>query len=80
MSLPKVFEPRDLRARFAHFWAGWLRANYRSTEEVAVAFGVRHQTAINWWQGANRPSGDVVALAVMRHENFAEALRERGDG
>lgn len=67
MSHTKVFEPRSFRAFFAVRWSEFLRANYRSTEEVAVVFGVRHQTAVNWWNGDNRPSGDVVALAFMQH-------------
>lgn len=74
MSLPKVFEPRGFRARFAHHWSQFLRENYRNTEEVAHVFGVRHQTAVNWWQGVNRPSGDVVALAFMRHPEGLDAF------
>jgi len=66
-SLSKVFDPRGFREVFAERWAGFLRANYRNPEEVAVSFGVRYQTALNWWDGLNRPSGDVVAMAFMRH-------------
>lgn len=72
MSHTKVFEPRAFRARFANYWSAFLRENYASTEEVAVAFGVRHQTACNWWHGANRPSGDVVALAGRRFTDFMD--------
>lgn len=72
MSLPKVFEPRTFRARFATFWSDFIRANYRNPEEVSVAFGVTFQTALNWWNGANRPSGDVVALAGRRFMDFME--------
>lgn len=72
MSHTKVFDPRSFRARFADLWAEFLRANYRNPEEVAVAYGVRYQTAVNWWQGANRPSGDVVALAGRRFAEFME--------
>lgn len=72
MSHTKVFDPRCFRARFADLWAEFLRANYRSPEEVAVCYGVRYQTAVNWWQGANRPSGDVVALAGRRFTDFLE--------
>lgn len=74
MSFAKVLDhpatapdPRALRLRFAALFAEFLRANYRNPEEVAVAFGVRFQTALNWWNGANRPSGDTVALAELRH-------------
>ncbi|WP_313349105.1 hypothetical protein [Paracoccus sp. (in: a-proteobacteria)] len=72
MSFPKVFEPRTFRARFATFWSDFIRANYRNPEEVSVAFGVTFQTALNWWNGANRPSGDVVALAGRRFMDFME--------
>jgi hypothetical protein len=67
MSLAKVFEPRDFRVFFAQRWSNFLHENYRNPEEVSVAFGVRYQTAMNWWQGSNRPSGDVVALAFLSH-------------
>ena len=77
MSLPKVFEPRGFRAFFAHRWSLFLRENYRNHEEVSVVYGVRYQTALNWWQGINRPSGDVVALACMRHgSNFIDKMGE----
>lgn len=67
MSHTKVLEPRSFRMRFAAHWSLFLQENYRNPEEVSVAFGVRYQTALNWWQGVNRPSGDVVALAFMQH-------------
>lgn len=70
MSFPKVFEPRAMRARFADHWAEFLRAHYRNPEEVAVAFGVRFQTAVNWWNAANRPSGDSVALVAGQLDAF----------
>lgn len=72
MSCPKVLDPRDFRARFAHYWSDFLRANYRNPEAVAVSFGVRYQTALNWWQAVNRPSGDVVALAGRPFQDFME--------
>lgn len=72
MSHTKVLDPRTFRSRFAHFWAEFLRANYRNPEEVAVVYGVRYQTALNWWQGMNRPSGDVVALAGRTFADFME--------
>lgn len=73
MSQVKVFDPRAFRARFADYWAEFLRQNYRNPEAVAVAFGVRYQTALNWWQGLNRPSGDAVALAGKPLVDFLEA-------
>lgn len=75
MSLPKVFEPRAFRARFAHYWSDFLRSNYRNPEEVAHVFGVRFQTALNWWNGANRPSGDVVAFAGRSFTDFMETQK-----
>ena len=73
MSLSKVLlDPHSFRARFAGYWSEFLQANYRNPEEVAVNFGVRYQTALNWWQGANRPSGDVVAMAGKRFNDFME--------
>lgn len=73
MSHTKVLDPRAFRARFADYWSQFLRANYRNPEEVAVCYGVRYQTAVNWWNGANRPSGDVVALAGSRFHDFMES-------
>ena len=67
MSHTKVFKSRAWRASFAHRWARFLRAHYESPEDVSVQFAVRYQTAKNWWDGASRPSGDVVDLAVRRH-------------
>lgn len=73
MSLSKVFaDPRNFRARFAGYWSEFLRANYGSPEQVAVSFGVRYQTAVNWWNGDNRPSGDVVAMAGKPFNDFME--------
>lgn len=75
MSFNKVFEPRSYRAFFADRWAKFLRANYNNAEEVSVSFGVRYQTAANWWNGDNRPSGDVVAIASIKHPiSFAEHM------
>lgn len=67
MSLSKVLDPRSFREFFANRWSTFLHENYRNAEEVAFIYGVRYQTALNWWQGVNKPSGDVVALACMRH-------------
>ena len=65
-----AIDSEGFRAWFAPAFARWLQAHFQSTEQVAVAFGVRHQTAINWWHGSNRASGDTVALAFM---NFPSA-------
>ena len=74
MSQSKVLDPITFRSRFADYWSRFLRQQYRNPEHVAVAFGVRYQTALNWWQGANRPTGDVVALAG---QPFTDFLREQ---
>jgi len=72
MSHTKVLDPLRFRARFAAYWADFLRQNYRNAEEVSVAFGVRYQTARNWMDGANRPTGDVVAMAGKQFAEFME--------
>ena len=72
MSWSKVIEPRAFRARFSDYWSEFLQENFRNAEEVSVAFGVRYQTALNWWQAINRPSGDVVALAGRPFQDFLE--------
>lgn len=74
MSQSKVLDPITFRSRFADYWSRFLHQNYRNPEHVAVAFGVRYQTALNWWQGANRPTGDVVAMAG---QPFTDFLREQ---
>jgi hypothetical protein len=67
MSCSKVFDPRRYRAFFAENWSRFLRANYRNAEEVAVVYSVRYQTALNWWNGDNQPSGYAVAIASQSH-------------
>ncbi len=78
MSWSKVFEPRSFRAGFAKRWSTFLRNNYNTPEEVAVNYGVRFQTALNWWDAANRPSGDVVALAFTQKPNEIMAALSGG--
>lgn len=53
------------RAWFAPAFARWLQSNFRDAEMVAATFGVRYQTAQNWWNGAHRPAGDTVALVFL---------------
>jgi hypothetical protein len=67
MSLSKVIDPRGFRVFFKHRFAQFLHTNYRNAEEVSVVYGVRYQTALNWWQGTNAPSGDTTTLAAMMH-------------
>jgi hypothetical protein len=73
MSFPKVFDPDAMRLRFPDIWSAFLHEHYRNPEEVAVAFGVRFQTACNWWAGTNRPTGDKVALVGRRLADWLEA-------
>jgi hypothetical protein len=73
MSLSKEFERRrSFRAFFAAKWSSFLRENYRSPEEVSVAYGVRYQSALNWWNGDNAPSGFAVAMAFYSHPEGAQ--------
>lgn len=67
MSFTKVFGPRGFKMFFKHRFSQFLQANYRNPEEVSVVYGVRFQTALNWWQGVNAPSGDTATIVAMRH-------------
>lgn len=55
----------DFRDWFAPAFARWLQSNFISPEVVAAEFGVRYQTALNWWNAGHRASGDTVALAFL---------------
>lgn len=59
----------DFRDWFAPAFARWLQINFRDAETVAVTFGVRYQTALNWWNAAHRASGDTVALVFVAFPN-----------
>jgi hypothetical protein len=73
MSCPRILDSQmhSFRAFFSDRWASFLRENYRNPEHVAVAFGVRYQTALNWWGGVNSPSGYAVAAAFHSHPESA---------
>ena len=73
MSCSRILEERQhsFRAFFADRWATFLRENYRNPEHVSVVFGVRFQTASNWWQGVNAPSGYAVAMAFQTQPQSA---------
>lgn len=62
-----ALEAEGFRDWFAPAFARWLQANFRDAELVASLFGVRYQTALNWWNGAHRASGDTVALVFMAY-------------
>lgn len=73
----------SFRTFFAAKWAQFLRENYRNPEAVAVCFGVRFQTALNWWNGDNAPSGYAVAMAFQNNPEAATrhlALTGTGNG
>ena len=72
----EILEPRSFRAFFAVRFSQFLRTNYRNHEEVAASFGVRSSTAWNWWEGNHRASGDVVAMAFMRHPDAMRKAME----
>lgn len=56
---------RAFRAWFPGAFSAWLQENFHSPEVVAAVFGVRYQTALNWWNGSNKPSGDTLMLLAM---------------
>lgn len=66
-SLSKVIDPRGFRAFFKYRFSEFLQANYDNAEQVSYIYGVRYQTALNWWQGHNAPSGDTTTLAAIFH-------------
>lgn len=53
---------------FAERWAEFLRENFHTPEQIAVAFGVTAQTARNWLDGTAAPRGHAVALAFTDPE------------
>lgn len=65
------------RARFADRWRDFLRGNFDSAEEVAVAFGVEGSTARKWWEGSHAPSGFAVGLAFALMPDAAGAAMGR---
>ena len=70
-----VVEPVAYRRDFLPRWGALIRDLFRTREDVASAFGVTFQTACNWWDGSNRPSGDKVALAALTWpEDFARHM------
>lgn len=64
---PVAVEAGRVRDWFAPAFARWLQANFAGPEIVATIFGVRYQTALNWWNGAHRASGDTVALVFLSY-------------
>lgn len=70
------FDPHRFRAIFPDQWMGFLHAHHRSVEEVAFFYGVTHEAARKWWNGAGGPSGAQVAMAYTYFPaDAARALR-----
>lgn len=71
----KVSFEEFFRAR----WVAFLKANFRSDAEIAVAFNVTEVTARNWKAGLTAPRGLAVALAFRdRPDEAAALIRDRG--
>jgi hypothetical protein len=72
MSQPKVLNELDAwRRNFALVRMQFLRENFRRPEQVAEAYGVRFQSALNWWNGSNAGSGAFVAEDFRLHPESA---------
>ena len=76
MSNTKVFGfPNKLAEREFYMarFRTYLRGNFQNPEHVAHEFGVRFQTALNWWNGDNCPTG-IPVMKAMRDPVFIEAI------
>lgn len=63
---------------FAVRWADFLRENFDTPAQIAVAFNVSTVTAQNWLNRTTAPRGHVVARAFRDYPNEARSLL-RGD-
>ncbi|KEP68403.1 hypothetical protein DL1_11850 [Thioclava dalianensis] len=71
------YDPQPYRLEFLDRWAALIQHLFVTREDVASGFGVTFQTACNWWDGLNRPSGDKVALAAITWpDDFARFMGE----
>ena len=61
----RVYHPYEVRAQFPDQWAAWCRANFRSSVDLAAAFGVCEKTARLWMEGVNAPQGWAVGAAMQ---------------
>lgn len=55
----------DFRGWFRVAFARYLQVNFRNAEAVAAHYGVRFQTALNWWHAENTASGEQVARTFL---------------
>jgi hypothetical protein len=79
MSQSKVLSDIDaFRRNFALVRMKFLRENFRRPEQVAEAYGVRFQSALNWWNGDNAASGAFVAEDFRLHPESAARHYCRG--
>lgn len=62
---------RAARHEFALRWQGFIKAEFACASHASEAFGVRLQTAVNWFEGANSPEGHIVAAAFEMSPNMA---------
>lgn len=58
-------DAQDFRAWFRVAFARYLQENFRNAEAVASSYGVRLQTALNWWHAENTASGEQVARTML---------------
>lgn len=71
----RLSDPRAFRMDFPQRWSALVRHLFATREALAADFGVTFQTACNWWDGACRPTGDVVAAAALNWpEDFARFM------
>lgn len=68
-------DPRRLREQFPELWSGFLRANYRDSEEVAFTYGVSEKAARNWIEGRTGPQGWAVDFAILTKRTAVSYLR-----
>ncbi|MEL6125835.1 MAG: hypothetical protein AAFR57_05480 [Pseudomonadota bacterium] len=59
---------------FQERWIEFLKENFGSPEEIAVAFGVTGPTAKNWLDGSTAPRGHCVAKAFRDYPEQAAFL------
>lgn len=64
---PVAIHAEGFEAWFVPALSVWLQTNFENAEHVARAFGVRFQTALNWWNGAHCAKGSSVGLIFMRY-------------
>jgi hypothetical protein len=80
-ALPPAFgaagDPAWLRAHFASVWCEFVRAEFSGPEDCAEEFGVRGQTARNWFEADHRPMGNVVWQASRRWGDRIAAAEAR---